>query len=170
MQLSRSSICMLTCSCLRVTQAMAYCIRALPADTRWMMPTAGTPHGKISNQLQHESISAIKAPLKSHTTRSHDMLTIRRNGCDGISHGNLKKHNRNRKDTVESKLCKSVVKCPTIRARQEQSRTSQRKPRPCGRIVSTVAQRVKHQRNHRLKQDRDKPSSGVGTVVVLPHH
>ena len=34
--------------------------------------------------------------------------------------------------------------------------------------MSTVAQRVKHQRKHRLKQDRDKPGSGVRTVVVLP--
>ena len=32
----------------------------------------------------------------------------------------------------------------------------------------TVLNKKRHVRNHCPKQDRDKPSTGVGTVVVLP--
>ena len=113
------------------TRSWKLVLRRRPPAVVVPKQTYVTRHRHIANQLEHGSISAKTAPWKSYPTRSHDMLTTRRNSCDDISHKNLKKHNRNRKDTVESKLCKSAVKCQTNRARQEQSRTPQRKSRPC---------------------------------------
>ena len=129
-----------------------------------------TSHRHISNQLEHGSISAKTAPWKSHPTPSHDMLTIRRSGCDGTSHRNLKKKNT-------TLFARALSRASFDRARSSVRQTGQgknnREPhrenhdhRVEGKCEYGSTE--KHLRKHRPKQDRDKPSTGVGTVVVLP--
>ena len=93
-------------------QSWKFVPRGRPQAVMVPKQTSVTPHGNISNQLQHESISAKNASWKSYPTRSPDMLSTRRNGRIGTCHRNLKKkHNRVRKGTFQRKLSKDEAKC-----------------------------------------------------------